>query len=72
MVALHYSMLHRFEIFSAPGTIVHGSIRLPRRREAVYWQLESQYDHLAVFQTDSDVELFKNYILLIKETLMEM
>ena len=29
MVALHYSMLHRFEIFSAPGTIVHGSIRLP-------------------------------------------
>ena len=29
MVALHYSMLHRFEIFSAPGTIVHGSISLP-------------------------------------------
>ena len=29
MVALHYSMLHRFEIFSAPGTIGHGSIRLP-------------------------------------------
>ena len=27
--ALHYSMLHRFEIFSAPGTIAHGSIRLP-------------------------------------------
>ena len=24
-----YIMLHRFEIFSAPGTIVHGSIRLP-------------------------------------------
>ena len=23
------SMLHRFKIFSAPGTIVHGSIRLP-------------------------------------------
>ena len=22
-------MLHRFEIFSAPGTIAHGSIRLP-------------------------------------------
>ena len=31
MVALHYSTLHRFEIFSAPGTIVHGSIRLPPR-----------------------------------------
>ena len=31
MVALHYSMLHRFEIFSAPGTIAHGSIRLPPR-----------------------------------------
>ena len=29
-VALHYSMLHRFEIFSAPGTIAHCSIRLPR------------------------------------------
>ena len=28
MVALHYSMLHRFEIFSAYGTIAHGSIRL--------------------------------------------
>ena len=27
-VALHYYMLHRFEIFSAPGTIAHGSIRL--------------------------------------------
>ena len=31
MVALHYSMLHRFEIFPAPGTIAHGSIRLPHR-----------------------------------------
>ena len=31
MVALHYSMLHRFEIFSAPGTIAHGSIKLPPR-----------------------------------------
>ena len=31
MVALHYSMLHRFEIFSASGTIAHGSIRLPPR-----------------------------------------
>ena len=29
--ALHYSMLHRFEIFSAPGTIAHGLIRLPPR-----------------------------------------
>ena len=29
-VALHYSMLHRFEIFSAPGTIAHCYIRLPR------------------------------------------
>ena len=29
MVALHYSTLPRFEIFSAPGTILHGSIRLP-------------------------------------------
>ena len=28
MVALHYPMLHRFKIFSAPGTIPHGSIRL--------------------------------------------
>ena len=28
MAALHYSMLHRFEIFSAPGIIAHGSIRL--------------------------------------------
>ena len=28
MVALNFSMLHRFEIFSAPGTIAHGSIRL--------------------------------------------
>ena len=27
-VTLHYYMLHRFEIFSAPGTIAHGSIRL--------------------------------------------
>ena len=31
MAALHYSMLHRFKIFSAPGTIAHGSIRLPPR-----------------------------------------
>ena len=30
-VALHYSILHRFQIFSAPGTIAHGSIRLPPR-----------------------------------------
>ena len=33
-VALHHSsitLLHRFEIFSAPGTIAHGSIRLPPR-----------------------------------------
>ena len=29
MVALHYSTLPRFEIFSARGTILHGSIRLP-------------------------------------------
>ena len=29
MVALHYSMLYRFDSFSAPGTIAHGSIRLP-------------------------------------------
>ena len=26
MAALHYSMLHRFETFSAPGTTAHGSI----------------------------------------------
>ena len=26
-----YSMLHRLEILSAPGTIAHGSIRLPPR-----------------------------------------
>ena len=32
MVALHYSTLHRFEIFSVPGTIAHGSIRLPPNR----------------------------------------
>ena len=31
MAALHYSLLHRFEIFSAPETIKHGSIRLPPR-----------------------------------------
>ena len=31
MVVLHYSMLHRFKIFSAPGTIAHDSIRLPPR-----------------------------------------
>ena len=30
-VALHYWVLHRFEIFSAPGTIALGSIRLPLR-----------------------------------------
>ena len=30
-VALHYWVLHRFEIFSAPGTIALGSIRLPPR-----------------------------------------
>ena len=30
-VALHYCMVHRFEIFSAPGTIAHGCIRLPPR-----------------------------------------
>ena len=29
-VALLYSMLHRFEIFSASGTIAQCSIRLPR------------------------------------------
>ena len=34
MVALHYSMLCQFEIFSAPGTIAHGSIRLPPREAA--------------------------------------
>ena len=32
MVAVHFSMLHRFEIFSAPRTIAHGSIRLPPDR----------------------------------------
>ena len=31
MAALHDSMLHLFKIFSAPGTIAHGSIRLPPR-----------------------------------------
>ena len=30
-VALHYYMFHRFDIFSAPGIIAHGSIRLPPR-----------------------------------------
>ena len=30
----HYCMLHRFEIFSAPGTIAHGSVRLPPRSHA--------------------------------------
>ena len=34
IVALHYSTLHRLEIFSAPGTIAHGSIRQPPRRLA--------------------------------------
>ena len=34
MFALHYSMLHRFEIFSSPGTIAHGSIRLSPRNLA--------------------------------------
>ena len=34
MVALHYSVLHRFETFSAPGKITHGSIRLPPRNLA--------------------------------------
>ena len=33
-VGLHYQVLHRFEIFSAPGTIALGSIRLPLRRLA--------------------------------------
>ena len=33
-VGLHYQVLHRFEIFSAPGTIALGSIRLPPRRLA--------------------------------------
>ena len=28
MVALHYSMLHRLEIFPAPGAIAHGPISL--------------------------------------------
>ena len=32
MVALHYSTLHRFDIFSVPGTIAHVSIRLPPNR----------------------------------------
>ena len=40
MVALHYSMLHRFEIFSALGTIAHGFIRLPPRSLA-RWQLQN-------------------------------
>ena len=33
-LTLHYYtlLLHRFEIFSAPGTIAHGSIRLPSSR----------------------------------------
>ena len=40
---LHYCILHRFEIFSAPGIIAHGSIRLPPRSlaslcEAARWQ----------------------------------
>ena len=30
-VVLHYCMLHPFEIFAAPGTIAHGSVRLPPR-----------------------------------------
>ena len=35
MVALHYSVLHRIEIFSGPETIAHGPIRrLPRSRES--------------------------------------
>ena len=34
MVTLHYSTLHRFEIFSTPGTFAHGSIRLPPRNLA--------------------------------------
>ena len=29
MVTLHYSRLHQVEMFSAPGTMAHGSIRLP-------------------------------------------
>ena len=33
-VGLYYQVLHRFEIFSAPGTIALGSIRLPLRRLA--------------------------------------
>ena len=39
MVALHYSMLHRFEIFSAPRTIAHGSIThiIPRASSCSSW-----------------------------------
>ena len=36
-VALHYSMLHRLEIFSAPGTIAPGN----RLGKAARWQLRS-------------------------------
>ena len=36
-VALHYSMLHRFETFSAPGTIAPGN----RLGKAARWQLRS-------------------------------
>ena len=28
-------MLHQFDIFSAPGTIAHGSIRLPPRNKTI-------------------------------------
>ena len=90
MVALHYSMLHRFEIFSAPGTIAHGSIRLPPRSLVKTWGCSlairrsiwpsSSVDTIIKLLFDSmSVELFltkflsfKNGILLIKETLIEM
>ena len=61
MVALHYSLLHRFDIFSAPRTIAHGSIRLPPRSLA-----KTRGCSLAIKRTQCFVTLFICLVTRIK------
>ena len=57
-LTLHYYtlLLHRFEIFSAPGTIAHGSIRLPSSRDCLLAIMRTEVNVIYARVIDKSIE----------------
>ena len=67
MVALHYSTLHRFKIFSGPGTIAHSSIRFPPHSFESSWGRSlainiAWQQHHNRFSSKSNLSLYQHFL----------